>query len=112
MVELIARQDGERRGEQGALAFVADITVLRFPVFQRGASLGQVEDALAGVVPERHSVVLLERMERGALRLVKPLHDSRIFVTIPAPGGSLDASRRQHSSVGQEPLKAFLVRSV
>src|SRR5713101_996373 len=91
---------------------MADVTMLGFPVFERGPAFGQVENGLARVVPLLHSVVLLECVERGALGLVKPLHDSRILVAVPAPGGPLDAGGRECAGVTQEPIETLLITAV
>src|SRR4029077_20441659 len=100
------------RGKHRALRFMADITMFSLPVFERGPTLGQVEDAPARVFPLRSAVALLESVEGGAFGLVETLHDPRILMAVPAPGGPLDAGRRQHPRVGQEPIQAFLVGAV
>ena len=112
MVDLVARHDGERRGKHRALRFVTGITVLSLPVFERGPTLGQVEDAPARVFPLRSTVALLEGVEGGAFGLVEPLHDAGILMAVPAPGDPLDAGRREHPRVGQEPIEALLVGTV
>src|SRR5438270_10173962 len=112
MVDLVARQDTKRRGEQGAFTFVTDVTMLGFPILERGPAFGQVEDPLARVVPRLHAVVRLQGVERDALRLMKALHDARIFVAVPTPGGPLDTGGRKRAGVTQEPVEALLIAAV
>src|SRR5437667_335867 len=66
----------------------------------------------AGFLPLRPPVALFEGTKAGTLGIMEALHQSRIFMPIPSPGGTLDAGRRQNPRVGRQPLEAFLMGSV
>src|SRR3989442_6731479 len=111
---LLARQlwlgkKAEGRAERRALRAVADVAVLVLPRDERAAAaLGQLEERAAISVPALAEVSGLDRLERGALRLVI-LVEAGALVTLPAPPAALDPADRERADVGDEPLEGGLV---
>ena len=91
-VEVAGGMQGECRTQGGRLGVVANIAVLCPPRVQGRATLGEVEDLAAQVLPCRPEVRSLNGVQGRLLRTVE-LGQRNPAVQLPSVGDPLDAGR-------------------
>src|SRR5256885_12127050 len=77
--------------------------MLVLPRDQRASSLVHLEDRPAEIVPLDATVVRLDRVKRAPFRGVKPILTPFAVLT-PAPRRALNAGRREHAKIADEPV--------
>ena len=107
-VEVRAGDDREGGAEQRALGAMAGFAVLEPPGDQRGAPLGEPEQAVTQLVPSRAAPLLLEEPQGGALRGDIAGVPVALGERQPAVGDALDARRREGPAVLQQAVDGGL----
>jgi len=90
-VDVIPREQRERRAERSALSLVPGLPVLVLPRHERFSALGHVEDRAAELFPSQTEIGLLEGVKGRSFRFPKRFQVSRVL--IPAPCRALDPGR-------------------